>query len=249
MAIQRDSQTIFTVFLPPPKHFARTKHEGSAPTNNMGGFHRDEMRDQQLFGLTGSASSLRNTVSSGGKREEKYLKSQYDKHITRNDRKERYKNIKPLNSLNKPKYSNIERLSKYQSIQNNYPKTENIDFDRGHKYSKDSSKNTKYSENEVLNSFQKADKTTTFIDASRFDYDISNYDYIEDEVENEFKDFENKEDDDGEVNGLQLKRKYIYEKLLALGLNEAERRNVRIHIPSKSSSRPVSGINSTESHI
>ena len=240
---------MFTVFLPPPKHFARAEHEGSAPTNNRGGFHRDEMRDQQLFGLTGSASSLRNTVSSGGKREEKYFKSQYDKHITRNDRKERYENIKPLNSLNKPKYSNIERLSKYLSIKKKFPKTEKIDFDRGDEYSHDSLKNTNYSEYEVLNSFQKADKKTTFIDASRFDYDISNYDYIEDEVENDFKDFENHEDDNGEVNWLQLKRKYIDEKLSALGLNKAERRNVRIHIPSKSSNRPVSGINSTESRF
>ena len=200
---------------------------------------RDQVRDRQLFGLTGSASTHRKTFS-----EEKGSKKKtYDKLITRDERKDRYNNVKPLDSFNKPKYSNIERSSKYKSKQNNFlnvniineiKDTSRVNHNEKYKYLKKYSDNKRSSQYQsIQDNFPKAEK---FIDASRFDYDIANYDYIEDEVENSLSDFEYNEEDEVK-RAFKLKRRNLDEKLSSLGLNTAERRNIRIHIPSQSSAQ------------
>ena len=235
--------SIFSVFVAPPKDFgpARKDYGGTGERRVAGdsAFYRDQVRDRQLFGLTGSASTHRKTFSE----EKRSKKKTYDKLITRDERKDRYNNVKPLDSFNKPKYSNIERSSKYKSKQNNFPNvniineikdTSRVNHNEKYKYLKKYSDNKRSSQYQsIQDNFPKAEK---FIDASRFDYDIANYDYIEDEVENSLSDFEYNEEDEVK-RAFKLKRRNLDEKLSSLGLNTAERRNIRIHIPSQSSSQ------------
>ena len=196
------TKNTFPVFLPPPGDFVRGQAK-SGQASPVAGFSKDVARDKELFGLTGSASpSPRKYLDS-----RKYFPKKYDKLITRTERNDRYKHVKPLNSMNKPKYSAIERSSDYQTE-------------------------------------RRSDKmTTNLIDASRFDYDVDNYDYIEEETENysnDFSDYQESFEDriEDRVDDLKLKRKYLDERLSSyLGLDQADRRNIRIHNPSKSSAR------------
>ena len=190
-------KNIFPVFLPPPEDFGSGRAESamkhySGHVNTVAGFSKDVAREEELFSPSGLVSPSQR---------------KYDKMITRTERNDRYKTVKPLNFLNKPKYSAIERSSDYKT--------------------------------------ERRPENTNLIDASRFDYDVDNYDYIEEEnvsYSNDFGDYEESFDDriENRVDDFKLKRKYLDERLLSyLGLDKADQRNIRIHIPSKNGAKTL----------